>query len=470
MASRHDEETARFAVGEVADADLGDERLNARVSKVLGAFVNHPEKSIPAASSDWAATKGTYRLFDNDRVTPEKLLEPHVAKAVDRCREHDTVLAIGDTTSLDFSSRKEMLGVGPLSGAKEKCGLGIHLHSTILASESGIPLGVADNFAWVRDIEEQGNRVHRCKNLPIEKKESRKWLRSIEVARDIQESLGDETQVVAVFDREGDIYSVLHDGINEQGVDLLIRAIHNRKIRNGDGEKRLWALVEEHELGQVTITVPRARKRDEREAILALHACTVTINEPPKRPAAETREGPITLTAVWAKEVTPGRRSGLVNWKLLTTLPVESLEDAHRIVNLYSRRWLIEIFFRTLKSGCKIEDRAFETAERLLNCLALDSIVAWTVMYLTAIGRQSPDLPCTTIFTDSEWKAAWVIANQKRKPPPKPPTLREITLIIGRLGGHLGRKGDGMPGAQTLWRGLQRLADLTAMWMALTED
>lgn len=290
----------------------------------------------------------------------------------------------------------------------------------------------------------------------------------MQVGDRVHQQLDGRKKVVCVFDREGDIYSVFHAGTRDYSTDLLVRAVHNRNTKTEDGQKKLWDSLKDHELGQMTITIPRRKKSDEREAMLAIRCREIEIQTPPKRPRNDDRQGPIKLTAIWAHEITPGRKSGLINWKLLTTLPVESFEDAQRVLRMYSKRWLVEIFFRTLKSGCKIEDRQFESAERLLNCLAADSIVAWTVMYLTRIGREQPDLPCDEVFTESEWKSGWLYV-KKTPPPSKPPTLREMILIVGRLGGHLGRKGDGMPGTQTLWRGLCRLSDLAAMWTAMHE-
>ncbi len=118
-----------------------------------------------------------------------------------------------------------------------------------------------------------------------------------------------------------------------------------------------------------------------------------------------------------------------------------------------------------LKSGCLVEECQLETRERLERCLAVDLIVAWRVLYLTMVGRETPNLPCSVVFEDYEWKALYVFVHKSRDAVPKePPTLREVTRLIGRLGGHLGRKSDGHPGPMTLWRGLQRLPDISEMW------
>src|SRR3990172_6898217 len=154
-----------------------------------------------------------------------------------------------------------------------------------------------------------------------------------------------------------------------------------------------------------------------------------------------------------------------MSWTLLTTLPVDGAEDAIRVVECYACRWMIEVLFRVLKTGCLVEKRQLETRERLERCLAVDLIVAWRILYLTMVGRETPNLPCSAVFEEYEWKALYVFVHKSRDAVPKePPTLREVTRLIGRLGGHLGRKSDGHPGPMTLWRGLQRLPDISEMW------
>jgi hypothetical protein len=462
------EERVQLARGEFADADLGDKRLDKRLLKVITAFASHPNLSIPAASPDWAAAKGTYRLFGHESVTPEKLLASHRLQTIERCLKLLTILVIGDTTKIDFSRRKQMSGLGPLSGEKGRAGAGLFIHSSLASTESGVPLGVLANDAWARDLDQHGKAQERCKELPIEKKESRKWLGTLEEGSKLKEALPD-AQVIAVFDREGDIYAVFHDAVHVHGIDFVIRALHNRKVVEDDESHRLWDFVKEHELGELTITIPRRHGHRKREARLSVRAKSVAINAPPKPPKGETRKAPVPLTALWVEEIAPGRKEP-ISWKLVTSLPIETPEDARRVLRIYTRRWLIETYFRTLKTGCKVEQRAFESADRFLNCFALDAVVAWTILYLTTVARERPDLPCTVLFSDPEWKAAWAYANRSRAPPETPPTLGEMTLLIGKLGGHLGRKSDGFPGAETLWRGLQVVATILPFWMMLSEN
>ena len=148
-------------------------------------------------------------------------------------------------------------------------------------------------------------------------------------------------------------------------------------------------------------------------------------------------------------------------------VPVTTLVEAVERVQWYAKRWGIEVFHRILKSGCQIEDRQLGTADRLEACLAIDAVVAWRIHHLTWLGRATPDLPCTVAFDDDQWKA--VIVFKTRKPPPEqPPSLRQMIRSIAQLGGFLARKSDGEPGSQTLWRGLQRMDDITAAFRSFT--
>lgn len=427
--------------------------------------------SIPQACGDWAATKAAYRLMSNPEVTPAKLLAPHVENLLARAREHNMVLAIGDMTKLDFSKRREMEGLGPLGGSNRgMAGLGLCVQATVVATPDGKPLGVADLDVWARKKEDFGNAVQRCKGKRIEDKESAKWLHSLGVARKLKHRLDDEVQVVVVFDREGDIYSVFHEA-RSFGVDFVVRALHNRKIDEDADSGLLWTMVATKPLGTKRLEVKRAKKRASRVATLQIFASEVTIKTPPKRPKGETRTGDIKLYAVMAKEILPeggpAIRGKPLEWKILTSLPVSTKEDAERVLDLYAARWTIEEFFRILKSGCGVEEHQFAKVDRFLNCLTIDAVVAWSVLFLMTEGRESPDLPCTVLFPAHYWQAAWIYIHQDPDPPDKPPTLGEMVRMVGRLGGHLGRKGDGHPGQETLWRGLQRVIDLAEMWLVL---
>ena len=150
---------------------------------------------------------------------------------------------------------------------------------------------------------------------------------------------------------------------------------------------------------------------------------------------------------------------------MLTSLPVDSFEAATRVVDYYGCRWPIEVFFRIYKSGCRIEKKQLETDDSLLPCLALYLIVAWRVHWLTMLGRTCPDLACDVVFAEEEWRSVWTIV--RREPAPEvAPRLNEMIRLVASLGGYLGRKHDGPPGAQVLWIGIQRMRDFALAWHA----
>ena len=175
------------------------------------------------------------------------------------------------------------------------------------------------------------------------------------------------------------------------------------------------------------------------------------------------------MWAVFAREQDAPDGVKPLEWMLLTTIPVVSFEQALEKLMWYTRRWGIEVFHRTLKSGCRIEQRQLGQADRIEACLAIDMVVAWRVYYLNKLGREVPQSPCTVYFEASEWKALMVFTTKNPVAPSTPPTLRDALRRVAGLGGFLGRKSDGEPGTQTLWLGLQRLDDIVAMWRVMND-
>lgn len=155
---------------------------------------------------------------------------------------------------------------------------------------------------------------------------------------------------------------------------------------------------------------------------------------------------------------------------LLTTVEVKSFAEAQKRVEWYSGRWGIEVYHRTLKSGCRIKDRQLETADRLETCLGVDMVVAWRIYHLAMLGRETPEVPCTAFFKEIEWKALCCYVNKTPVPPEHPPSIREVVRMIAGLGGHLGRKADGFPGTQTLWRGMVKASVATEVYAVLTQQ
>jgi hypothetical protein len=454
---------------EFGGAKLGDRRLDQRLLDLGAAFFARPQANIPQACGSTAAAKAAYRFFDNERVTMDALLEPHHQATIERMRHEPVVLVAQDTTSLCYTTHSGMKGLGPISN-KVNGPQGIEVHSAQAFTPAGLPLGILDIEAWARDPAEFGKSKD-CNSKPIEDKESNKWLTALgPIAAAAARCPG--TRVVTLADREADIYEYLLDA-HQRGLETVVRA--KEKNRRLDGEVlKLWPhMLARPKAGTIDLTVPRHGKEPARHTTLSVSFDTVTL----KSPHAKKHLPPLRLVVVLSREEAPppGVKEPL-EWLLLSTAPrwpeqgqtVASLADAVERLEWYTCRWGIEVFHRILKSGCQIEDRQLGTAERLEACLAIDAVVAWRIHHLTYLGRATPDLPCDTVFDDDLWKG--VIVFRTRKPPPaRPPSLREMIRMISALGGFLGRKSDGEPGTEVLWRGLQRADDIAIMFRGVRE-
>jgi len=445
-----------WAEAEFGTMQLYDERLKQRLYTIAQDFYNCPQANIPEACQSKARTMGAYRFFQNPKVTLDIILNAHTEATIERIKQQRIVLVPQDTTELNYTLHPLTEGLGPLNTAKDKA-IGLLLHDTLAFTPEGTPLGIVQAQCWARDPQQMGKRYIR-KELPIEQKESMKWLKSFRKVREIQK-LCPDTQLVSIGDREADIYALFLEASQKGAPKLLVRVEKSRK-RKVDQEF-LWDHVSRQEINvSHKIHVPRQGSRAERDSWLDIRFVEVTLNP------AKGYKTPITVWLVYAVEhpkFTPAGAKPL-EWMLLTTIAVKSAEDAIEKVDWYKRRWGIEVYHRTLKSGCRIEDRQLEEAGRLETCLGVDMVVAWRINYMTMLAREKPDEPCITVFKDDEWKALHYMVNKTPILPAKPPTLRQAILMIASMGGYLGRKCDGFPGAQTIWRGLVRLDVATDMY------
>lgn len=248
---------------------------------------------------------------------------------------------------------------------------------------------------------------------------------------------------------------------NPNGPKLLVRMAksRNRKV----GEKLLWDFMGSQQVsGSAKIHIPRRGSNKARDACVDIRFAEVELSPPAKKTKVRSS---VRAWAVYILEQNQGEPvNSPVDWMLLSTAEVKSFEDARTRVEWYSGRWGIEVYHRTLKSGCRIKDRQLGTADRLETCLGIDMVVAWRIYNLTMLGRETPDMPSTVFFKDIEWKALCCYIKRNPIPPEEPPTLSEAIRMVGAIGGHMGRKGDGPPGTMTLWRGLQRLDTATEMY------
>jgi len=443
------EDSGGWARQEMETANFGDERLRRRAEIVLGSLARRPEGSIPSAFQSWGETQAAYRLFSNQNVTGERVLEPHRDATLERMKDFPVVLCIQDTTELDYTSKPQLQGLGPLTYPSSN---GLHLHPTLAVTPDRLCLGVLDSWSWARDAEDHGgkDRHHRL-NRPIEEKESLRWLEGYRCVCDLQ-SVVPQTRLVYMADRESDLFELFEEGVSGEAA-WLIRACYDRKLSDGGN---LWSAVRETEvLGTLEFDLTAAEDRPARHVVQTLRAARVELRPPPR---VGKKLSALEVTAILAKEESPPPGIEPIEWMLLTSLPVTSGTEAEEKVRWYLCRWQIEVYFRILKSGCKVEQLQLQTRDRLEVAVAFYMIIAWRVLYLAMLGRTVPDLCCEAVLAVEEWQAIYIVV-QKKKPPQRPPALGEMLTLLARLGGYLARKADGPPGPKAIWIGLQRTRD-----------
>ena len=411
----------------------------------------NPNGSVPEAAGNRVDTQSIYRFWSNERINAEEIRASHRCGTIERIKgSHPVVLAVQDTTDLNYSNLKKTEGIGFISQREHQQGLKVH--SCLAVSADGEPLGVLHQQVWCRS-ERRGKREKR-KRLPIESKESYRWL---ETQRAAEVDLAQWVKMVHMGDREADIFELFAQHRHENS-DLLVRMCHNRKVA-GELGYLLPTVAQAPVMGTTTVSVGRNPSRKEREATVQVKALTVTL-EVPTHHGKGTSLTPQRLNLVSVEEVeSPADGGKPIHWLLGTTLPIDTFEQVWQWVQWYSFRWRIERFHYTLKSGCKIEQLQLSQAERLEKALATYTAVAVYLLRLTYLSRREPERSCEEIFEEWEWR----LLRRKYSPKSrskKPPTLRQVVRWIGQLGGFLARKGDGEPGVKVLWRGLGHFGDL----------
>ena len=457
-----------WAKKEFRSVDLGDKRLNRRLILTVGGIADAPRNSIPSALDGWKETQGAYRLFNNKKVTPERVLKPHTESTLDRVAKESVVLIAQDTTELDYTKKADKnRDVGPLNYRKR---VGFLLHPCVAVTPEGVNLGIVGAKLWARDPKHFGQGAER-KKRPFEDKESVRWrdgyLRSCNVAEACP-----NTTVINVGDRESDIYEYFAEAYADppENCRYIVRVARNRNLTETEQDLETGKCVyvkmrdrmeEQPVLEEVTINVPKRGSRDARETVLEIRATTLELKPPCRR---GRRLPQVEVRVVWAREKNPpADEKEPIDWMLSTDMPISTTDEVRRVLQFYTRRWQIEVFFRVLKSACLVEELEFHSIDTFGPCLMAYMIVAWRILNLMMLGRECPDLPCHVVLTESEWKAAWQI-NKKEPPPQTPPRLGTMIKIIASLGGHLGRKCDGLPGPKSIWIGLQRTADFAIAW------
>ncbi len=437
----------RIRVKDFPQLDFGDKRRNERFVSIINNISNQPGSSIPKQNENWYGAKATYEFFKNEEVSLFSLQQAISSYGGSLIGDVGQLLIAHDFCQISYYDLQAE-GLGYLAN---KDGRGIITYNSIAISEDGIPLSLLYQQSFTRPIEELGKAKQR-KQTAYEDKESYHWYKGITA---VNEQLGSSIRKIHIADREADIYELFFCAY-EPGTELLIRAKHNRKLKQG-GE--LWDAVSARDVaGKVMLEIPDKTGKKRVGIEVEVRYSNVELLRPK---ASSNQYDSVEMTAIELKQVSPKQdwQEEPLHWKLLTTLAISTVADALQCVKWYCYRWLIERFHYVLKSGTKIEELQLQQASSLQKAVHVYSIAAMRIMQLVYQSRQTPNVSCEVVLTKEQWSVLYMLINKTPVLPDKPPTLGEAVYWIGRLGGHLGRKSDGPPGLKTVWLGYQRVCD-----------
>lgn len=475
-----------------------------------------------------AETEAAYRFFENERVDFQDIIEPHIEATLKRIGQTPVCVLAQDTTEIDLSRpHSQVVGTGPMDGSARR-GSFLHETHAFTEEGIPLGTVAAEPYAREEPAESEVEKVatakakgkagkqkqpteaeakkaakaeyrQKLRETPIEEKESYRWLVGMNQAHEIAAAYP-QTQIVIVADSECDIFEVIVEGqvgfiqlntidSESPSADWIIRACRDRAVVETETAESVsdtltkddstipqlvFAQVESAPvIAQYEVHVrgrdpkvnceDRARRqpRESRTAKVNVRACTVKLRCPKHHHRALPD---IEVNLVLVREVDPPAGDVAIEWLLVTSLPIDTTAEVLRVIKLYCIRWKIEIFFRVLKQGCRIEERLFETLPRVERYLAIALIVSWRTLYLSRLGRETPGISCECVFDASEWKSVYQITQQKQ-PPTTPPTLGEVVRMVAQLGGYVNRKKGTYPGPETIWKGIVRMNDMATAWM-----
>jgi hypothetical protein len=449
---------------EMCKAEFGDARLSKRLGKIVETMLEAPDKSFPSLFDD-TGLEGAYRFFNNDGVTPKRILEPHVAATLARMASEPVTLVVHDTSTMSFDPDGVRQGLGRVRSE----GQAFFAHVSLALSGDGtrMPLGVLALVTHTRDAKKK----RRLKAKDSAHKERDRW--GLQVASVSSLDL-DRARLVHVMDREADDFALFAQMVVARDR-FVIRLAHDRLLHptTPDGAGKLAEAVA-HTRASAEREVALSRRpvgrrspkqlgihpaREGRVAKLAMGATTVVVRRPMTQP--KTLPATITLNVVRVWEVDAPQGETPVEWLLVTTEPVDTAEQILQVVDWYRARWVIEEFFKALKTGCAYGKRQLETLDGLLNVLATSIPIAWRMLRLRAQARLTPHAEATTVLPAPMVDV--LLAFTRIKLPPAP-NARDVLLAVAALGGHLKHNGD--PGWLTLARGYEKLRSLTEGWQA----
>ena len=446
---------------EFAGLDFNSSRLEKRFVRTMETLSKHPDKSLLSCSENRAEAKAIYRMLGNENLDREEILRAHREATIKRMvQQGGTILALQDTTSLNYNTHEKTEGIGYISENT----LGVNIHSCLAATTEGLVLGLLGQTFYNRTQPKDSSRSHESKKVrTLEEKESYRWVQMVETST---AGLPEGVKVITVCDREGDMYELL-DAAETSGQLFLIRIAQNRLTV--ENKRILDTIRKKHCMGKVKTTIPRDSRKNlkERESVLQIRYGRFEIKRPKILDKNKTLESSLEVYVVHAKEENPPKGVEPIEWFLMTNEPVETVEAAYDRIFYYTQRWKIERFHYVLKSGCAVEKLQERSMDKTTLLVLMYSVIAVMIMNMTYIARICPEEPCTIFFEEEEWKVLYCTANKTKKAPRKPYSIKEAVTYLGRLGGPKRAPSDGPPGLKTVWMGFMTLNTLLAYreWM-----
>jgi len=443
-------------------AELGDERLNRRLDRLADQLAERATESFPKALADESQLEAAYRFFGNTRVKPEAILEPHFVSSAKRAAAQSSILVIHDTTEFEFGGNSEREGLGRLLRPGQ--GFFGHFSLAVQASATHAPLGLLGLESIFRHTAAIPRKKRKKKH---DLGESARWARAVESA---QARLAPSVRAIHLMDREGDSFAILNS-LDERGRDYVIRSNHDRVLADVADQTHLRSAargttpVIDREVSlsyRPVIHGPKGKRhpaRDARIARLTFAATRVSLPRTSTAKGAGTER--LSVNVVHVLEPEPPAGEVPVEWFLLTSLPVSTPKQIACVVDYYRARWIIEEYFKALKTGCQYERRQLTTSKRLLNALALLAPVAWRLLLLRHLARHQPERPARDALTASH---VAVLRAVSKAPLPQKLSVSDALLAIARLGGHI--RANGEPGWLVLARGFRDLLLLERGWSA----
>jgi hypothetical protein len=425
---------------QLCDIYFADKRLTERLRESVSKLSGSSGGSVLGALGSRHEAKAFYRLLSNEKFELSKLEQKVKQSVVTGLRGR--ILLVQDTSDINLNTHEKTEGLGYCSEHIK----GVKIHTTLALTDDGLPLGIVTQHYETRATSKQELGSKRAEQLrAIEEKESYRWVKAF---LESTEFMPKEAEAVTVCDREGDFYEFLSVMTANNGK-FVVRASQNRVTETS--EKAFSRIKATKACAGFTIEVPRKQGEKSRIANMELAFCKVEIQKPLIRKDSALPDS-LPINIVRATEI--GTNEKPIEWIILTNLDVGGCADALMIIEYYTHRWKIERFFNTLKGGCKVEQIQQRSVEKVKALLLIYSVIAAYILTLTYLSRLSPELPCTCILSDEEWRQLYRLANRTKNEPTGIYTIQTAMNYLSQLGGYKRAPSDGPPGNKAVWKGL----------------